>query len=102
MIRPIYEYSLGTLALDQKRGIRVGIIARDTSDDTWPVAQERFPPDRRRDIAHRVAMKTSDSRWHQDFSRLPHVRFTDLDGPTEAMIALHEVTAHDNAPNVCM
>jgi len=35
------------------------------------VAEERFPPDRRGEIAHRLAMKTSDSRWHKDLSERP-------------------------------
>lgn len=50
-------------------GIRVGIIARETEDEAWRVAQERFPPDRRGRIAHGVAMKVSDSRWHEQLSR---------------------------------
>ncbi len=53
------------------RGIRVGVIARPTAEAAWHVAEERFPPDRRGEIAHRLAMKTSDSRWHQDLSERP-------------------------------
>jgi alkanesulfonate monooxygenase len=78
--RPVHEYCEGTLAPDQKRGIRVGIIARDTSDEAWRAAEERFPPDRRGEIAHNLAMKTSDSRWHQDLSERPAAK-DDPDSP---------------------
>ena len=78
--RPVHEYDQETLAPDQKRGIRVGIIARDTSDEAWRVAEERFPPDRRGEIAHSLAMKTSDSRWHQDLSERPAAK-DDPDSP---------------------
>ncbi len=76
----MHEYDQETLAPDQKRGIRVGIIARDTSDEAWRVAEERFPPDRRGEIAHSLAMKTSDSRWHQDLSERPAAK-DDPDSP---------------------
>jgi alkanesulfonate monooxygenase len=55
-------------------GVRVGIIARETELEAWRVAHERFPEDRKGQIAHRVAMKVSDSRWHEQLSR------TDVDG----------------------
>jgi alkanesulfonate monooxygenase len=50
-------------------GVRIGIIARDTEDEAWRIAHERFPEDRKGQIAHAVAMKVSDSRWHQQLSR---------------------------------
>jgi alkanesulfonate monooxygenase len=50
-------------------GVRVGIIARESEDEAWRVAHERFPEDRKGRIAHSVAMKASDSRWHQQLSR---------------------------------
>jgi alkanesulfonate monooxygenase len=78
--RPVGEYGLETLAPDQKRGIRVGIIARETSDEAWRVAEERFPPDRRGEIAHSLAMKTSDSGWHEDLSERPAAK-ADPDSP---------------------
>jgi alkanesulfonate monooxygenase len=55
-------------------GVRVGIIARETELEAWRVAHERFPEDRKGRIAHSVAMKVSDSRWHAQLSR------TDVDG----------------------
>jgi alkanesulfonate monooxygenase len=69
--QPARQY--GTDALDPAlaRGIRVGIIARATGEGAWQVAEERFPPDRRGQVTHRLAMKTSDSRWHMDLSERP-------------------------------
>jgi alkanesulfonate monooxygenase len=51
-------------------GIRVGIIARETPDEAWAAAFARFPDDRRGQIAHKMAMKVSDSRWHAQLSSL--------------------------------
>jgi alkanesulfonate monooxygenase len=48
--------------------VRIGIIARETEDDAWRIAHARFPEDRSGQIAHAVAMKVSDSRWHQQLS----------------------------------
>jgi alkanesulfonate monooxygenase len=54
---------------DSEFGVRIGIIARDTEDEAWSIAHERFPEDRTGQIAHAVAMKVSDSSWHQQLSR---------------------------------
>lgn len=51
-------------------GFRLGIIARDSAEDAWLVAKERFPEDRRGQITHKLAMKTSDSQWHRQLSQL--------------------------------
>ncbi|HUB43558.1 MAG TPA: LLM class flavin-dependent oxidoreductase [Acetobacteraceae bacterium] len=56
------------------RGIRVGIIARDSADEAWAVAHARFPDDRRGRLSHALAMKTSDSAWHRTLSELAHER----------------------------
>jgi len=53
-------------------GIRTGIIARETDEEAWRVAYERFPEDRKGQIAHELAMKTSDSVWHKQLSDLAH------------------------------
>ncbi|MEM9652361.1 MAG: LLM class flavin-dependent oxidoreductase [Actinomycetota bacterium] len=47
-------------------GIRLGVIARDTADEAWRLAHERFPPDRAGEMKHSVAVKVSDSHWHRD------------------------------------
>ena len=51
-------------------GVRVGIIARETSEEAWRVALERFPEDRKGQITHKLAMKVSDSSWHKQLSTL--------------------------------
>jgi alkanesulfonate monooxygenase len=51
-------------------GVRVGIIARNTAEEAWRVALERFPEDRKGQIAHGLAMKVSDSKWHEQLSEL--------------------------------
>jgi len=53
-----------------RAGIRIGIIARDEPDEAWRVAEERFPEDRKGQIAHGLAMKVSDSHWHKELSEL--------------------------------
>lgn len=51
-------------------GIRVGIIARENAEEAWRVGLERFPEDRKGQIAHSLAMKTSDSHWHKQLSEM--------------------------------
>jgi alkanesulfonate monooxygenase len=49
-------------------GVRVGVIARETADEAWRIARERFPEDRKGELKHQLAMKVSDSHWHRDLS----------------------------------
>lgn len=49
-------------------GIRAGIIARADEDEAWAIARERFPEDRKGQLTHQLAMKTSDSVWHKELS----------------------------------
>jgi alkanesulfonate monooxygenase len=49
-------------------GIRVGIIAREEEAEAWKIAEQRFPEDRKGQITHELAMKVSDSFWHQQLS----------------------------------
>jgi alkanesulfonate monooxygenase len=53
---------------DGRYGIRVGIVARETEEEAWNVAHERFPADRRGQLTHQLAMKVSDSSWHKQLS----------------------------------
>ncbi len=64
------EAERDALATGTKCGMRVGIIARQDEEEAWRVAHERFPEDRRGQIAHKVAMKVSDSVWHKQLSAL--------------------------------
>jgi alkanesulfonate monooxygenase len=49
-------------------GVRVGVIAREDSDEAWRVAHERFPQDRKGELEHQLAMKVTDSHWHKQLS----------------------------------
>jgi alkanesulfonate monooxygenase len=51
-------------------GVRVGVVARETAEEAWTVALERFPEDRKGQLTHALAMSVSDSRWHAQLSRL--------------------------------
>lgn len=51
-------------------GVRVGIIARKDGEAAWSLAQARFPEDRKGQITHQLAMKTSDSVWHKQLSQI--------------------------------
>jgi alkanesulfonate monooxygenase len=52
------------------RGLRIGIIARRDEEEAWRVAQDRFPDDRQGQITHKLALKVSDSVWHQRLAEL--------------------------------
>jgi alkanesulfonate monooxygenase len=64
------EAERDALATGTKCGMRVGVIARKDDEEAWRVAHERFPEDRRGQLAHQVAMKVSDSVWHKQLSAL--------------------------------
>lgn len=53
-------------------GVRVGVIARETAEEAWRVAEERFPQDRKGELRHQLAMKVSDSQWHRQLSEREH------------------------------
>jgi alkanesulfonate monooxygenase len=61
-------------------GIRIGIIARDESSKAWQVAHERFPVDRKGQLAHALARKVSDSAWYEQLSEFGD-RQTECDSP---------------------
>ena len=50
-------------------GVRVGVIARETTEEAWEVAKTRFPEDRRGQLTAQLAMKVSDSSWHKQLSK---------------------------------
>lgn len=68
--RPAAEYAGARAAGAASRGIRIGIIARSSDAEAWREAHGRFPPDRRGQLAHDLAMKVSDSAWHRQLSEL--------------------------------
>ena len=67
--KPAADYDGDRLPQGGRYGIRVGIIARDSDDAAWDEAWRRFPPDRKGQIAHSMAMKVTDSEWHKQLSR---------------------------------
>jgi alkanesulfonate monooxygenase len=67
--KPVDEYEQ-PFGSDPASGVRVGIIAREDGALAWAAARERFPEDRRGQIAHGMAMKVSDSVWHRQLSEL--------------------------------
>ena len=67
--KPPAECTVAAAANGKARGLRVGIIARESEDEAWSVAEARFPEDRKGQLTHQLAMKVSDSSWHQQLSR---------------------------------
>jgi alkanesulfonate monooxygenase len=67
---PLEQINVEQNADDIDIGIRVGIIARETSEEAWFVAHDRFPEDRKGQMTHALAMKVSDSQWHRQLSEL--------------------------------
>jgi alkanesulfonate monooxygenase len=51
-------------------GMRCGVIARETDEEAWDVALDRFPVDRKGQLTHALAMQVSDSLWHRQLSEL--------------------------------
>ena len=51
-------------------GMRVGVVARETDAEAWAVALTRFPEDRAGQLTHELAMRASDSKWHEQLSAL--------------------------------
>ena len=52
------------------RGIRVGLIAHQDASEAWRLAHQRFPADRRGQLQHAMAIRTSDSSWQQRLGAL--------------------------------
>jgi alkanesulfonate monooxygenase len=55
---------------DISAGIRIGIIAREESREAWQIAYERYPVDRKGQLAHAIARRVSDSAWYEQLSEL--------------------------------
>jgi alkanesulfonate monooxygenase len=68
--KPAKEYESIGFSDGLRAGVRIGIIARERGADAWAVAYERFPGDRKGQIAHELAMKVSDSHWHLQLSEM--------------------------------
>jgi alkanesulfonate monooxygenase len=57
------------VATGVKCGVRVGIVTREDGEEARHIALERFPPDRRGQLAHQMATRVSDSVWHKQLSQ---------------------------------
>jgi alkanesulfonate monooxygenase len=68
--KPPNEYEEESLHVPPNTGVRVGIIARESEEEAWQIAYQRFPEDRIGQITHKIAMKVSDSFWHRHLSEL--------------------------------
>jgi alkanesulfonate monooxygenase len=66
--KPPKEYETSCADTSAQKGIRIGIIARSSEEEAWQIAHERFPEDRKGQLTHQLAMKSSDSQWHRQLS----------------------------------
>ncbi len=51
-----------------KGGIRLGIIARETTEEAWAIAHKRFPSDPMGEEIHEIAAENVESQWHLSLS----------------------------------
>ena len=51
-----------------RTGARIGIVAREDSEEAWRVARQHFPPDRRGQLTREMATRVSDSFWHRQIA----------------------------------
>ena len=68
--KPLSEYEGVKPDENFNLGVRFGIVARDTSEEAWEIANARFPDDMKGKMAHTMATKASDSSWHKELSNL--------------------------------
>jgi alkanesulfonate monooxygenase len=66
--KPAKDYETEPILDGVPSGIRVGIVARESEDEAWEIAHQRFPEDRKGQFTHQLAMKVSDSLWHKQLS----------------------------------
>jgi alkanesulfonate monooxygenase len=67
--RPAEEYE-NAQPQTMDSGIRVGIITRKEGEQSWSIAHDRFPEDRKGQLMRQLANKVSDSVWHKQLSQL--------------------------------
>jgi alkanesulfonate monooxygenase len=68
--KPVSHYEEHPLEPGIRFGMRLGIIARENKGQAWSIAHQRFPVDHKGQLTHQLAMKTSDSVWHQELSKM--------------------------------
>jgi alkanesulfonate monooxygenase len=67
--KPVDEYAAATPADGYMKGIRIGVIARDSEAEAWAIARARFPEDRKGQVTRELANKISDSHWHHQLAQ---------------------------------
>jgi alkanesulfonate monooxygenase len=67
--KPAEEYE-NAQPQNMDSGIRVGIITREEEEQSWSIAHERFPEDRKGQLTRQLANRVSDSVWHKQLSEL--------------------------------
>ncbi len=68
--KPAADYQNEPVDRGLAHGVRVGVVARETDAAAWAVAHERFPEDRKGQIARALANKVSDSTWHHQLAEM--------------------------------
>lgn len=68
--KPAGEYEQEPQEQMMNAGIRIGLVAREDSDEAWHIARERFPEDRKGQLTRQLASQISDSEWHKQLSGL--------------------------------
>jgi alkanesulfonate monooxygenase len=67
-VRLTYPRAVGEYVADagplMGAGIRLGIIARDTSGEAWRIARRRYPADSAGEVMHEEAARGFDAQWH--------------------------------------
>lgn len=63
--QPVHEYKENLEKDELDYGIRIGIIARNEEDEAWKAGFKQFPADRAGQLAHELAVKTTDSVWYK-------------------------------------
>jgi alkanesulfonate monooxygenase len=82
---PVSECEKSAPPADLICGARVGVIAREETAEAWRVAHERFPADRRGQLAHQLSMKVSDSVWRKQLSAICTETEAELSAELEAL-----------------
>jgi alkanesulfonate monooxygenase len=68
--KPVHDYAEPLSNEEPAPGIRIGIISRESDEQAWSVAHERFPEDRKGQLTYQLAMKVTDSVWHKQLSKI--------------------------------
>jgi len=68
--KPVHDYAEPISDGEPAPGIRIGVISRESDEQAWAVAHQRFPEDRKGQLTYQLAMKVTDSVWHKQLSEI--------------------------------